>query len=61
MHPLPTTSQLPTMPNPCAGVPANPWCTASAAAKHKKTKKHRQHKKARKLSRPPRVAAGFTG
>ncbi len=27
MHPLPT-SQLPTMPNPCAGVPANPWCPA---------------------------------
>ena len=26
MPPLPT-AQLPTMPNPCAGVPANPWCT----------------------------------
>jgi hypothetical protein len=26
MHPLP--ANLPTMPNPCAGVPANPWCTA---------------------------------
>ncbi len=24
MRPLPTT--LPSMPNPCAGVPANPWC-----------------------------------
>lgn len=24
MHPLPTT--LRTMPDPCAGVPANPWC-----------------------------------
>jgi hypothetical protein len=24
MHPLP--SGLPTMPNPCAGVPTNPWC-----------------------------------
>ena len=24
MHPLP--QKLPTMPNPCAGVPANPWC-----------------------------------
>jgi hypothetical protein len=23
MHPLPS---LPSMPNPCAGVPANPWC-----------------------------------
>ncbi len=25
MHPLPR--RLPTMPNPCAGVPANAWCT----------------------------------
>jgi len=24
MHPLPST--LPSMPNPCKGVPANPWC-----------------------------------
>ena len=24
MHPLPTT--LPTMPDPCAGVPRNAWC-----------------------------------
>ena len=24
MHPLPRS--LPTMPNPCQGVPANPWC-----------------------------------
>jgi hypothetical protein len=28
MHPLPT-SQLPTMPNPCKGVPANSWCPAT--------------------------------
>jgi hypothetical protein len=27
MHPLPRG--LPTMPNPCSGVPANPWCPAS--------------------------------
>ena len=26
MHPLP--KHLATMPNPCAGVPANPWCRA---------------------------------
>jgi len=25
MHPLP--KNLPTMPNPCTGVPVNPWCT----------------------------------
>jgi hypothetical protein len=29
MHPLP--KNLPTMPNPCAGVPANPWCNAPKA------------------------------
>jgi hypothetical protein len=28
MHPLPPARELPTMPNPCAGVPANPWCPA---------------------------------
>jgi hypothetical protein len=28
MHPLPPASELPTMPNPCRGVPANPWCPA---------------------------------
>jgi hypothetical protein len=26
LHPLPSPRQLPTMPNPCAGVPANAWC-----------------------------------
>jgi hypothetical protein len=26
MHRLPRN--LPTMPNPCKGVPANPWCSA---------------------------------
>lgn len=26
MHALPKAKKLPTMPNPCAGVPANPWC-----------------------------------
>ncbi|MGO9903176.1 MAG: hypothetical protein ACLP0J_26625 [Solirubrobacteraceae bacterium] len=30
MHPLPT-GQLPTMPNPCDGVPANPWCPSKGA------------------------------
>jgi hypothetical protein len=29
MHPLPDPSQLPTMPNPCADVPTNAWCTTS--------------------------------
>jgi hypothetical protein len=28
MHPLP--SGLPSMPDPCAGVPANPWCSGQA-------------------------------
>ena len=26
MHALPKAKKLPTMPNPCSGVPANPWC-----------------------------------
>jgi len=30
MHPLPTT--LPSMPNPCAGVPANAWCPGGRPA-----------------------------
>jgi hypothetical protein len=33
MHPLPT-KQLKTMPNPCQGVPSNPWCTAHKGKKH---------------------------
>jgi hypothetical protein len=28
MHKLPPATELPTMPNPCAGVPSNPWCPA---------------------------------
>jgi hypothetical protein len=30
LQPLPAASSLPTMPNPCRGVPANPWCPAPA-------------------------------
>jgi len=30
MHPLP--SNLPSMPNPCAGVPSNPWCPGGKPA-----------------------------
>ena len=26
MHALPKAKKLPTMPDPCAGVPTNPWC-----------------------------------
>jgi hypothetical protein len=35
MHALPKPKKLPTMPNPCAGVPHNPWCAPA-----KGTKKH---------------------
>jgi hypothetical protein len=31
MYPLP--QGLPTMPDPCAGVPSDPWCPAAAAAR----------------------------
>ncbi len=34
MHSLPAAKRLPTMPNPCAGVPTNPWCPAKHKAKH---------------------------
>ncbi len=27
LHPLPPARELPTMPNPCSGIPSNPWCT----------------------------------
>jgi hypothetical protein len=37
MHALPPASELPTMANPCAGVPANPWC------KHKKRRSKRHN------------------
>ncbi len=53
MHPLPP--HLATMPNPCAGVPANRWCTAKP--KHKPAKhKPRKHKPAKHkpvYRRPP--------
>ena len=29
MHQLPPASELPSMPRPCADVPANPWCSGS--------------------------------
>jgi hypothetical protein len=35
LHPLPSASQLPTMPNPCKGAPKNAWCTVTKK-KHKK-------------------------
>jgi hypothetical protein len=34
LHPLPPARQLPSMPNPCAGIPANPWCPARKASDH---------------------------
>jgi hypothetical protein len=45
MHPLPPAAELPTMPNPCAGVPANPWCPAGAASKHKQKRRHKHKQK----------------
>jgi hypothetical protein len=29
LHPLPPASKLPSMPDVCAGVPANPWCSGA--------------------------------
>jgi hypothetical protein len=60
MHPLPPARELPTMPNPCAGVPANPWCTATAAATVKTQRNdNKTHRPAWTISGPPRTAGGF--
>ena len=56
MHRLPSRSKLPTMPNPCHGVPHNPWCPGHGAGKRHSTRNTRQRR-----SRPPRRARGFTG
>ncbi len=46
IHPLPAGLQ--SMPNPCAGVPHNPWCPAHKAKKHKKhNRRHRHHHRRR--------------
>jgi hypothetical protein len=29
LHPLPPAAQTPTMPDPCGGVPVNPWCSGT--------------------------------
>jgi len=50
MHPLPPASKLRSMPNPCKGVPANPWCPG-----HGGRKRHGVR------TLPPRTASGFTG
>jgi hypothetical protein len=50
LHPLPSARKLPTMPNPCRGVPRNPWCPG-----HVGRRKHAIR------SRPPHSARGFTG
>jgi len=36
MHPLPGPKKLPTLKNPCAGAPANPWCPARKRSKHRR-------------------------
>jgi hypothetical protein len=33
MHALPKAKRLPTMPNPCSGVPANAWCESGKGQK----------------------------
>jgi hypothetical protein len=40
MHPLPPG--LKTMPNPCRGVPSNPWCPAHRAKGHARRKRSRR-------------------
>ncbi len=50
MHPLPT-SRLQSMPNPCKGVPANPWCPTK-----RRRKPARKHPTKPATHRPPAVA-----
>jgi hypothetical protein len=46
MHPLPPARRLQSMPNPCAGVPRNPWCPV-----HKKSdRRHKKSDRKRKTS-----------
>jgi hypothetical protein len=40
MPALPPASKLPTMANPCARVPANPWCPAHKKRRHKHNRRH---------------------
>ncbi len=49
MHALPRN--LPTMPNPCKGVPANAWCASKASTKPTRPT----------TSQPPKRTTGFTG
>ena len=51
LHPLPPAADLPTMPNPCAGVPTNPWCQAYRTAKRAARRGyHRNHRPYRRSS-----------
>jgi hypothetical protein len=49
-------ANLPTMPNPCAGVPPNPWCKAYAAAHRKRNRASHRKTSGRRAGRP-----SFTG
>jgi hypothetical protein len=51
MPPMP--SDLDSMPNPCAGVPANPWCPAHTAKHKSKKKKHHRPRRQSQPSRDP--------
>jgi hypothetical protein len=63
MHPLPPAADLPTMPNPCVGVPPNPWCRAYEAAHHGTRRSKKGKTKKRKTNRSGRraVSPAFTG
>ncbi len=42
LHALPPARQLTTMPNPCAGVPANPWCPVRGATRVRRSRRSRR-------------------
>ncbi len=47
LQPLPAASQLPTMPNPCEGVPANPWCPAPSTSRRARSNRRTDHRSGR--------------
>jgi hypothetical protein len=53
---LPPLPAQKTMPDPCAGVPANPWCVTTT-----KSRKHRRHKAATRKHRRHRVDPDHDG
>jgi hypothetical protein len=59
MAPLPSASNLESMPDPCAGVPANPWCASTTARgqSHKHAPLHKRKHKPKHAKKHPKKHA----